>query len=103
VLELVRRIDFAVHPVQGRIDKEGPVVWAELEAADGTSDDLLLGLLQAMVDLDRLGDTLADWALDRAGKHPEDEVDATTAKVGRHLDEIGAPREERERPPRGRG
>jgi hypothetical protein len=56
-------------------------------------------LLRAMTDLDRLGDTMADWAHDRDGKHPEDELDATVAEVERHLDAIGAPREERVPPP----
>lgn len=100
VLEQVRRIEFAVHPLQSRLAKEGPDLWAALQAG-ATDGDLLLGLLRAMTDLDRLGDTMADWANDRAGKHPEDAVDATVADVERRLDEIGAPREERTGAPPG--
>ena len=98
VLEHVRRIEFSLHKLQGRLAKDGPAVWAALQAGQ-TDGDLLLGLLDSMVELDRLGDVLADWANDRAGKHPEDVVDATTAEVGRRLDALGVPREERVRPP----
>lgn len=98
VLELVRRIEFSLHKQSSRLVKEGPAVWAALEA--GSLDgDLLLGLLDAMRELDRLGDVLADWALDRAGKQPEAAVDETTAEVARRLDAIGVPHEERVPPP----
>ena len=98
VLELVRRIEFSLHKLNGRLAKEGPAVWDALRsgAIDG---DLLLGLLDAMGELDRLGDVLADWADDRAGKHPEDVVDATTAEVARRLDDMGVPVGERVPPP----
>ena len=103
VLELVRRIEFSLHKLQGRLAKEGPAVWAALQSGDA-GDDLLLGLLDAMQQLDRLGDLLADWADDRAGKHPEDAVDATTAEVAGRLDARGVPHEERTGPPsRSRG
>src|SRR4051794_31052149 len=69
VLDLVRRIDFAVHPEAKRLDKEGPALWAALEA--GGSDEQLVGILGAMAQLDELGDVLADWADDRVGKQPE--------------------------------
>jgi hypothetical protein len=99
VLELVRRIEAGVHPLAKRVATEGPDLWAALDAGD--SDDLLVGLLRAMRELDRLGETLADWAVDRAGKHPEDEVDATTKSVTERLDALGVAREERTGPPRG--
>jgi hypothetical protein len=101
VLELVRRIEAGVHPLTKRISSEGPELWGALDAGD--SGDLLVGLLRAMRELDRLGETLADWAVDRAGKHPEDEVDATTQDVTERLDALGVAREERTGPPRGRG
>jgi hypothetical protein len=98
VLELVRRIEFSLHKQSSRLVKEGPAVWAAFEA--GSLDgDLLLGLLDAMRELDRLGDVLADWALDRAGKQPEAAVDETTAEVAHRLDAIGVPHEERVPPP----
>ena len=105
VLDLVRRIDFALHPHAKLVDKEGPGLWDALESGavpDGPAG-FVVGLLGAMVELDRLGDTLADWALDRAGKHPEDAVDATTTDVARRLEELGVPHEERTRPPGARG
>ena len=105
VLDLVRRIDFALHPHAKRLDKEGPALWAALESGDAPDgpDGLVLGLLGAMAELDRLGDTLADWALDRAGKHPENAVDATTADVAQRLEVLGVPEQERVPPPGARG
>jgi hypothetical protein len=101
LLDLVRRIEAAVHPESKRLDREGPALWAAVEG-DG-DDDQLVGLLRAMVELDRLGDTLAAWADDRAGHHPEEAVEATTADVAQRLEALGVPHEERTRPPRQRG
>jgi hypothetical protein len=105
VLELVRRIDFALHPDLKRLDADGPALWALVESSAPVvgDDERLVGLLRAMVELDRLAETLVDWAADRAGKHPEAEVDTTTAEVTRQLDALGIEREERQRPPRSRG
>jgi hypothetical protein len=105
VLDLVRRIDFALHPEAKRLAKEGPALWAAVEAGDaaGSDDDLVVGLLRAMVDLDRLGDALAEWADDRHAHHPEAAVDATMADVAQRLEALGVPHEERTRPPRQRG
>ena len=105
VLDLVRRIEFALHPMARRLGSDGPALWAAVDAgtAAGDNDELLVGLLGAIVELDRLGDTLADWAEDRAGKHPEAAVDAVTTEVARRLDDLGVVREERERPPPRRG
>ena len=102
VLDLVRRIEFSLQKLHGRLGKEGPALWDAL-SAERTDGDVLLGLLDAMRELDRLGDLLADWAQDRAGKHPEDAVDATTAEVDRRLEALGVPHEERVRPPGSRG
>jgi hypothetical protein len=102
VLEVVRRVDAALQPESKRLVREGHALWAALEHG-GASDDAapLVGVLAAARDLDRLGDTMADWAEARHGKHPEDEVDAVAADVARRLDELGVPREERLRPPPG--
>lgn len=100
VLECVRRIEAALHAEAGRLAKDGPAVWQQLEA--GSSDDGLVELLAATAELDALGDALADWAVERAGKHPEATVDATTASVAARLDALGIPREERVAPPGGR-
>ncbi len=104
VLDLVRRIEFALHPQAQRLDREGPALWAALEAGESVdTDDLVLGLLGTMAELDQLGDALAEWAVDRAGHAPEGTVDAVVAQVGGRLDELGVPHEERVRPPRQRG
>jgi hypothetical protein len=102
VLEVVRRIEAALQPQAKRLVKDGLALWSSLESGDVPADDAqLVGVLGAARELDRLGDTMADWAEARHGKHPEDEVDATTADVARRLDELGIPREERMRPPPG--
>jgi hypothetical protein len=100
VLEVVRRIEAVVQPVQGRIAKEGPAIWAALEGG-GAEDDPLVALLRVTRELDRLGDSLAAWAEDRHASQPEAEGDATVAELLRRLDELGVPREERMRPPPG--
>jgi hypothetical protein len=100
VLDSVRRIEFALQPEAGRLAKEGAALWAAVDGDSGADgDDVLVGLLGAAAELDRLGDTLAAWALDRTGPSPEATVDATTTEVERRLDDLGIPREERERPP----
>jgi hypothetical protein len=100
VLDLVRRIEFALHPDAGRLAREGPALWAAVEADE--ADDPVVGLLRAMAELDDLGDTLADWAEDRSAHHPEAAVDATIADVSARLEALGVPHEERTRPPRQR-
>ena len=104
VLELVRRIDAAVRPHLKAIARDGAALWEALQAGDGANDtDPVIGLLGCMAELDRLGDALAVWAADPSGDRPDAEVDAVTADVARRLEELGIPREERQRPPRQRG
>ncbi len=98
VLDSVRRIELALQPHSGRLAKEGAALWAAVDGADADGD-ALVGLLGAAVPLGALGDTLAAWAVDRTGPSPEATVDATITEVERRLDELGIPREERERPP----
>jgi hypothetical protein len=102
VLDLVRRIELALHPHTARLDREGPELWAALQAGEPPSgaEDPLVGLLRAIVELDRLGDTVADWAVDRFAHHPEAAVDAMIADVAARLERLGVPEEERTRPPR---
>jgi hypothetical protein len=101
ILTLVRRIEAALHSHLKSIEKDGPAVWEALQSGDGSdsTDPLVLGLLQAMTELDRLGEDLASWAVDRKGERPDAAVDAAIADVGRRLDELGVPHEERVRPP----
>jgi hypothetical protein len=103
VLELVRRVEFAVRPHLKSIDRDGGGYWQALRSADSTGPvDPIVGLLGVMVDLDRLGDVLAEWAADPSRERPDAAVDAVTADVARRLDALGVPREERQRPTRSR-
>jgi hypothetical protein len=61
----------------------------------------LLDVLRVAADLDRLGDVLAEWAVERSGEPPDAAVDDTVERVGARLDALGVPREEGV-PPRGR-
>lgn len=88
LLELVRRIEGAIRPQLKAIERGAPV-----------PDELL----QAMVELDRLGDVLAAWAVDPSQDPPDAAVDAVVAGVGARLERLGVPREQRQRPPRQRG
>jgi hypothetical protein len=106
VLDHVRRIEFALGSYRKTIEAEGPDLWQAAQAADDeASGDRLVGMLRAMVELDRLGEVLATWASDPSShERPDDTVDAVVADVARRLDELGIPREERPPPTaRGRG
>jgi hypothetical protein len=105
ILEVVRRADAALRGHARLFERDGPTVWAALteDAASAGVDADVIGLLRATAELDRLGDLLATWAIDRAGERPVREVDEITADVGRRLDLLGVAREQRERPPSRRG
>ena len=90
LLELVRRIEFALRP-QLKV----------LQAADEVPPGLD-GLLAAAKEIDGLGDLLAAWAADPSRERPDASVDAVVADVTGRLDDLGVPREERQRPPRSR-
>jgi hypothetical protein len=106
VLDSVRRIEWALQSQRGVLEKEGQAIWSEVD--DGRSPATgphapLVELLRVTAALDGLGDALAEWAVARAVPRPDDLVDEVTGAVEERLDEMGLPREERTRPPRGRG
>jgi hypothetical protein len=102
VIELVRRLEAALHPHAKLLVAEGPVLWAALtDDAPSEEHAPVVGLLAAAAELDGLGDRLAAWAEDRSVEAPHAEVDAVVATVTQRLDELGVPREEQQRPPRG--
>ncbi len=104
VLDLVRRIEFALGSYRQAIEGDGPELWRAVQASDGTpTPDRLVGMLLAMVELDRLGDVLAAWAADPTRERPDEAIDVVRADVSRRLDELGIPREERQPPTRRRG
>ena len=104
VLDLVRRIEFAMGAYRPTVERDGRAIWKAVEAAaGGGSKDQLIGMLLAMQELDRLGDVLAAWANDPASERPDAAVDAVVSDVRRRLDALDLPREQRQRPPRQRG
>jgi len=106
VIELLRRAEAALKPHQRRLEKEGLVVWSRVveEGDDAAGDDgLLVGLLRALRELDRVADSLASWAVDRAGERPDAAVDAAVADISDRFARLGVPFEERQGPPTGPG
>ena len=103
ILGLVRRVEWALRAHGKVIQDDGPVLWAALETDDNRSSSShadVIELLRAAVELDRLVEIVARWALDPSTEPPDAEVDAITTDVARRLDALGVPREERVRPPR---
>lgn len=81
VMELLRRCEFALAKHAKALDAKeaGP-------------------LIEAMTELDRLGDALATWAVRREGDRPDALVDEVVSDVSARLEALGVPREERPRP-----
>jgi hypothetical protein len=103
VLDVVRRIEFGLEPHTKLLASDGPALWAATLDGNATSaHPMVVGLLRAMAELDRLGDRLAAWAADTSRDRPDAELDATVAAVAERLDALGVPHEERQPPPRGR-
>lgn len=96
LLEVVRRIEFALGSYRKTVEADGPELWRALQAGRGRADDRLLGMLQAMADLDEVGDQLSVWADDPTKERPDAAIDAVVAHVTERLDELGIPQEERQ-------
>jgi len=104
LLELVRRIEFAIRPHLKSVERDGAAFWQALQSADRhRPNDPVVELLRAMAELDRLGNVLAAWAADPSGERPDAAVDVVTSDVTRRLEQLGVPREQRQRPSRQRG
>ena len=107
LLEVVRRIEAALHPFDRSLRTDGPAVWRALQGDETPSDEgarQLLALLRAAAEIDGLGDDLATWAEDHRGPRPDDRVDEVTAAAAAQLDTAGIAREDRSgAPPRRRG
>ena len=96
VLQVVRRIDAVLHGQRRLLEREGPAVWAAVQAGDpGPLPDLF----RAVAPLDRLADRITEWAPERAGVRPDTEIDTVVAEVTATLDGLGVPHEQREPPP----
>ncbi|HVJ95439.1 MAG TPA: hypothetical protein VNC41_01255 [Acidimicrobiia bacterium] len=105
ILDLTRRLEFAIGKHNKVLAKHGDEVWRAIESGDDGDDTVkdVVALLRVAQEIDALGDILAAWAVDRHGAQPEATVDACIARIAAQLDDLGVPREERVRPPRGRG
>jgi hypothetical protein len=106
VMELVRRIEAALHPHAKLLASDGPALWDAAQRDDppdaGPSAQVV-GLVQATAELDQLGERVAVWAVDPSGGRPDAEVDAVVTSVTQRLDDLGIPREERQGPRPRRG
>lgn len=95
LLEQVRRVEGVFHGHRKLLEQHGPALWSALDGAGAEPEHAaLVGVLGATRELDRAGDALASWAVDRGGDPPDQLVDDVTIAVGQRLDEIGVPREE---------
>lgn len=101
IIELVRRTEAALRPYAKQLSRDGAAVWAAAvgDQAPTGADALLIEMLRATAELDRLGDALAAWALERAGDRPDQLVDDVVDNVRSRLESLGVPREQRIRPP----
>jgi hypothetical protein len=105
LLDLVRRTEFALGQEAAVLQRDGVALWDALEAGTVPTDERhahLVEILRVVMELDRIGDVLAGWAVDISGDRPDAAVDAAIEDVGAGLDELGVPHEERS-PPRRRG
>jgi hypothetical protein len=103
LLEQVRRLEGVLQAHRKVLEQDGPALWQALRGGERPADRTQAALVEVLEEtaaLDRLGDRLATWAVDRAGDPPDAEVDAVTEAMGARLDALGVPREARDRPPR---
>ena len=105
LLDVVRRAQWALGQHTTALQRDGVALWEALDSDSVPSDKeqaKLVALLRVVVELDRIGDVLAHWAVDISGDSPDAAVDAAAAEAGEGLDALGVPHEERP-PPRQRG
>jgi hypothetical protein len=104
LLELVRRIQGALGAQSTTLQRDGGEIWDALERDTPPADVApLVELLGAAREIDRLGDVLAEWAVDISRPRPDGAVDAVIADVAGRLERLGIPPEERVPPRRSRG
>ena len=101
LLDAVRRLESALAAHTATLRRDGPDLWQLLQSGQspespGDSESaLLVGLLRAAVEIDELGEVLANWAVNREGERPDDAVDRVTADLTTRLDGLGVAVEER--------
>jgi hypothetical protein len=106
LLDLVRRIDGVRSGLVDVARHDGPALWAAATEGDGDGgagvSPFAIGLVRALIEVDRLGDQLAAWADRWSTDRPDAEVAAATAELRARLDGLGVPEQERPTPPPGR-
>jgi hypothetical protein len=105
LLDLVRRTEWALAQHAAVLHREGQALWDAFDSGRVPDDPRLahlVGLLRVVAEFDGIGDVLAGWAVDISGERPDAAVDAAIDEIGRQLDALGVPHEERV-PPRQRG
>jgi hypothetical protein len=104
LLDLVRRIQAALGMQSATLQSDGPDIWDSLEHGTRSADHgPLVELLDAAREIDRLGDALAEWAVDISRPRPDSTVDTVIGDVADRLERLGIAREERVPPRRSRG
>ena len=102
VLDLVRRLEWALGQHGQLLQRDGAALWQALEE-DTTPGDArqahVVDLLRVARQFDRLGDVLATWAVDISGERPDAAVDAAIEAIGAGLNAIGVPHEQQQAPP----
>src|SRR5262249_60117491 len=83
LVDVVRRLEFALGPHGKTIEQHGDAIWHALQDGEVSSAEVgdVVQLLDVARELDRLGDVLAVWAVDISAPRPNAEVDAVTADV----------------------
>jgi hypothetical protein len=81
----------------GNDDERSTLLAAAYDRAQSldAGEQQALGVLGVAVELDRLADVLAGWAVTAPGDPPRDEVDRVCQALSARLDRLGVPRETR--------
>jgi hypothetical protein len=105
LITLMRRVDAALGQHAALLQRDGQSVWDAVDGGGATADAdhaSVVAILRVAQELDRLGDVLAEWAVDISGPRPDAAVDDVIEEVAPQLDALGIPHEERP-PSRQRG
>ncbi len=98
-IELLRRMEAALRPHAKTLERDGPKIWSAMHAtsdpAGADVDPALVELLRVLAELDRLGDVIVAWAIDRSGERPDGAVDTAIADLAHRLERLGIHREVR--------
>src|SRR5437763_12726693 len=99
-----RRSQAALGEQSATLQRDGEEIWDAFEHNTRPADVApLVELLDAAREIDRLGDALAEWAVDISRPRPDDALDAVVGDVAGRLVRLDIPPEERVPPRRSRG